>query len=155
MPLFELLVSLAMASPVGRITSISKDLSKSDLIHVSPGLATVVEFPKPIIEVRVGNPGILKTSISSVSPNELSLFLGKENVGPTNLIVRSDRRVYVFDIVPSRSIHQDFIRVSSAFGSPVVVDNLRGYELLNITEGIERNNGRQVLLHSSALGGGK
>ena len=116
--LFSLFLALAAAKPIDRLSLIHKDLSRSDQIYLSKGLASVIEFPKPIIEVRVGNPSILSPAISQVSPRELTLFLNSDTQGPTNIIVRADKRIYVFDIVPSHSNHQDFIKVSGGYGAP-------------------------------------
>lgn len=121
----SLLISFAFAEPV-RISSTSKNLSSADLISMSPGLATVIEFPKPIIEVRVGNTEILNTSISTVSPKELTLSLNQLNVA-TNLIVKSGSRIFVFDVVSSRSHHQDYLKISSSFGSP---NSSNSYDLI-------------------------
>lgn len=115
--LFSFLFSLAMAS-TPRISSISKDFGASDRIFLKPGLASVIEFPKPIIEVRVGNPNSLKTSISTVSPKELTIFADNLRSGATNLIVRSDKRIYIFDVTPSSARHQDYIKIQSGFGAP-------------------------------------
>lgn len=114
---FSLLLSLSLATP-DRLSTIQKDLSEAEAIYLSEGLASIVEFPKPITEVRMGNPSVLKAEISQVSPKELTLFLKESGLGPTNLIVRADRRVYVFDILPSRSTHQDYVKISGAFGAP-------------------------------------
>lgn len=113
---FSLLLSLAMAGP-RRISQSSVDLSETASIKMTHGLVTVIEFPKPIIEVRVGNAAILKAQISSVSPKELTLSLVSSELWPTNLVVRSDRRVYVFDVFPNLASHQDYIRVNG-YGSP-------------------------------------
>lgn len=114
---FNLLIAQALANP-NRLSSIHKDLGQAEKVYLSQGLATVIEFPKPIIEVRVGNTAVLKPSISQVSPKELTLFLSSENAGPTNLIVRADKRVYVFDIIPSKTTHQDYVKVTGGYGSP-------------------------------------
>ncbi len=101
-----------------RLSQMNKDLSISEKVYVAAGLVTLIEFPQGITEVRVGNPQALKILISSVSPKELTIYLTQNAVPPTNLIVRAERRVYVFDIIPSRNTHQDYVKVRSAFGSP-------------------------------------
>lgn len=153
--LYSLLVTLTFASLPNRISNLNKDLSASEQIYISPGMATVLEFPKPIIEVRIGDPNILRASISTVSSNELSLFVGAEVGTATNLIVRSDRRTYIFDVVPSRTSHQDFIKVSSAFGSPKFSGNssLLVSKDLNTAEVGQPQN--LVLVESAKLDGGQ
>lgn len=114
---FSLLMPLAFAD-VGRLVSSQSDLSKVDKIYLSPGLVSLIEFPQNIIEVRVGNPRSLKALISQVSPKELTVYLTGGTSAPSNLIVRAEKRVFVFDVVPSKSNHQDYIKIRGAFGAP-------------------------------------
>lgn len=114
---FSLLIPLAFAD-VGRLLSSQSDLSKVDKIYLSPGLVSLIEFPQNIIEVRVGNPRSVKALISQVSPKELTVYLTSGTSAPSNLIVRAEKRVFVFDVVPSKSNHQDYIKIRGAFGAP-------------------------------------
>lgn len=110
---------------LNRISSNHQDLSKVEKIFVSPGLVSMVEFPQNIIEVRVGSPETLKAVISQVSPKELTLYLSSSAASPSNLIVRSEKRIFVFDIVPSKSNHQDYIKIRGAYGAPESSSRLR------------------------------
>ena len=112
-----ILLSIAWASS-DRISSIQKDLARAEKISLTPGLVSVLEFPQAITEVRVGHPGVLKALISSVSPRELTLSLSGASMAATNLIVRAERRIFVFDVVPSKASHQDYIRIRGGFGGP-------------------------------------
>ncbi len=107
-----------------RITTLRKDFGSSEKIILSKGLASLLEFPKPIVEVRIGNSSIAKVVLSKASSNELTLFLLSEKLGPTNLIVRADKKIYVFDLIPSKSNHQDYVKVTGGFGSPSLNANL-------------------------------
>lgn len=104
---------------VERISSSYQNLGQSRRIYLHSGLISVIEFPHAIIEVRVGNPKSFKALISTVSPRELTLYLARQNVEPTNLIVKSEKRFYVFDVIPSKNSHQDYIKISGSFGAPV------------------------------------
>jgi type IV secretory pathway VirB9-like protein len=114
---------------LNRIESLNKNTGESSKIYIKPGLVTVLEMPQKIIEVRVGNPNYLKGVISQISPKEITLFLKNSNATPTNIILRSDRKMYVFDIIPSVSKHQDYIKVSSGIGH-VLNQNSSAYKVL-------------------------
>lgn len=116
--LFSLLMHICFAD-VGRLSIAQSDLSEVKKIYISPGLVSLVEFPQNIIEVRVGNPRSVKALISQVSPKELTVYLTSGTSAPSNLIVRAEKRVFVFDVVPSKSNHQDYIKIRGAFGAPV------------------------------------
>ncbi len=114
---FNLLFSLAFAG-IPRISIVTSDLSQVGEVYVAPGLVSLIEFPQNIVEVRVGDPRSVKVLISQVSPKELTVYLSSSASSPSNIIVRSERRVFVLDIVPSRKDHQDYIKIRGAFGSP-------------------------------------
>ncbi|MFZ3231735.1 MAG: hypothetical protein WA160_16120 [Pseudobdellovibrio sp.] len=115
MLLFKLLLVSAFAQ-IPRIESKYLNISESSKIFIKPGLISVLELPQNIIEVRIGNPNDLKAVISQVSPKEITLYFKNSNVSATNLIIRSERKVFVFDIIPSNSKHQDYIKVSGGYG---------------------------------------
>lgn len=121
MLLCSFLVLTAFAGP-DRIESKILDLGLTHKVYLKPGLVSVVEFPKPIVEVRVGNPKSLKAIISQVSPKELTMYFSSSSEVPSNIIVRSDKRVYVLDVIPSQSSHQDFVKVTG-FGGPTLTAN--------------------------------
>lgn len=105
------------ADQVERISRPVVNLSESKAIYLSPGLISVVEFPDHIIEVRVGDPASLKPTISQVSPKELTLMFKASNSIATNLIVRSGKRLFVLDIIPSKTRHQDYVKVRGVYSS--------------------------------------
>ena len=125
MQLFNFIIAYAVAATTPRIESRLQDLSKTSEIYLKPGLVSVLELPHNIIEVRVGNPNDLKVLISQVSAKEITLYFKNSHASPTNLIVRSDRKVYVFDVFPSSHRHQDYVKVTSGFGSPTQNSNLK------------------------------
>ena len=122
--LFNVLFIIGQSSYAqNRIESIHKNIGQSSKIYLKPGLVSVLEMPQNIIEVRIGNPNDLKGVISQVSPKEITLFFKTSNASATNLILRSDRKVYVFDVIPSQNKHQDYVKISSGIG---IVQNMSG-----------------------------
>lgn len=103
------------AEPISRAIV---DLSKSTEIHVSPGSVSVLEMPESISEAKVGAPRKLKVVPSVSDPKELTLFWVEGSAFRTNLIIRTTKRTFVFDVVPVISGHQDVIQVRGAFGAP-------------------------------------
>lgn len=114
-----------------RIESTFQNIGESSKIQLRPGLISVIEFPYPISEVRVGNPNSVKALISQISPKELTLYFKSTNAVPTNLIVRSDRKVFVFDLIPSKTTHQDFIKIRGSVGS---IGNSNNLQILQSAE---------------------
>lgn len=99
-----------------RIESVSNSQSSVGRIYLNTGMVTVVEFPREVTEVRIGNPSEFKIQISNVNPREITISRAGATQRPSNLIVRAGRELWVFDLVPSRTSHQDFVRVRSGVG---------------------------------------
>ena len=75
-------------------------------------------MPEAIAEVKVGAPRKLKAVLSASDAKELTLFWIEGGAFRTNLIVRTSKRTFVFDIVPVVSGHQDIVQVRGAYGAP-------------------------------------
>lgn len=149
-----LIANLAKGSPQ-RLSTILKDMSTSDRLYLKPGLAMVIEFPKPVVEVRVGNPNLVKVSISTVSPKELTLFAGSSSKGATNLVVRSDKKVHVFDVTLSQTRHQDFVKIQSTYGAPSFENSLTLIDSGRLSTESKNPAPRGRLIESAKLGVGK
>lgn len=94
------------------------DLSLAQGVSISPGRVSVLRLPEPIAEAKVGSPSRLKAVLSATDQSELTLFWVAQRPHATNLIVRTTKRVFVFEILPTLSRHQDYLKVRGAFGGP-------------------------------------
>ena len=103
---------------IKRIVSINKDLSQVKKIYLHAGLVSTIEFNGLISGVKIGNTDSIKAEISPSNPKEVTLRLRYQNAEPTNMIVRVEKKIFIFDLVPSRKSHQDYVKVSSSFGRP-------------------------------------
>lgn len=103
-------VSLA----VDRITPSTKmDKNKPFPVYIQPGRSTTIDLPCSITSAVPGTMGDLKAEIGPEKDNSLLVWLLSDRSIPTNLIVRCGIRVLVFDIVPTRNSHQDYINITS------------------------------------------
>ncbi|WP_413578597.1 hypothetical protein ACLVWU_08675 [Bdellovibrio sp. HCB290] len=103
---------------VKRIVSINKDLSEVKKIYLHAGLVSTVEFQDAITSVKIGNGSSFKVEISPSNPKEVTLRLVSQRSEPTNLLVRVEKKVFIFDLIPSRNTHQDYVKVSGSYGRP-------------------------------------
>lgn len=103
-----------------RISAEIVDLGQVNSIKMVVGMVTIVEIPGNVTGVRCGNPAAVNYIVPESPKNEVTLVLKERLPRPTNLIIRSGPKVYVFDILPSESEHQDLIRVTGSFGGPVI-----------------------------------
>jgi len=106
-----------------RISSAVVDLGRVTPIYMVAGLATMIEIPGPVTGIRIGNPDSVSYFRPERPENEVTLVLKSTDSPPTNLIIRSGKRKYIFDLVPSKTLHQDAVEIIGAFGgAPFVGD---------------------------------
>jgi hypothetical protein len=125
-------VNVALASPK-RISGKIMDLGKVQTIYMVPGMATLIEIPTSVTGIRLGNPDAVDYFRPDKPENEVTLVLKNSFAKPTNLIIRSNKKKYVFDIIPSKTIHQDTIEVLGSYGGPDLMDD--GAELIATSSG--------------------
>jgi hypothetical protein len=132
------LSGLALASVAGevhlprRISGQLLDLGKVHTIYMVPGMATLVEIPTAVTGIRLGNPDAVQYYRPEKPENEVTLVLKDSSAKPTNLIIRSNSKKYVFDIVPSKEVHQDTIEVLGSYGGAAIES--QGIELIESSD---------------------
>lgn len=118
------MISNANAESIPRIQAKRVNRGEVEKIYLAPGLGSMVIFPCLLQEIFIGRSDDLKAQISPSDKKVLLLNLTLNSSLPTNLIAKCEgtRLVSVFDIIPSRSLHQDVIEIRSAFGRPIRLD---------------------------------
>lgn len=115
-----------------RISSQIMDLGKAYPVYMVAGMATLVILPGPVTGIRTGNPDSIQYFRPDKPENEVTIVLKNQSAKPTNLILRSGQKIYVFDVVPSKSVHQDVLEVVGDFGGAQFNDTAA--ELLDSSE---------------------
>ena len=85
-------------------------------IYLTPGRSAVIDFPCAVTKASGGTGGDLHTTLATSLGNEVDLSLDSEASRPTSLIVRCKERVFVFDIIPSKNTHQEYIKIKESRG---------------------------------------
>jgi len=106
-----------------RISSRNVDLGRVHRVYMVPGMATMIEIPGPVTGIRMGNPEEISYFRPDKPENEVTLVLKTAGARPTNMIIRSGKRKYVFDLIPSNTTHQDTIEIVGAYGGPEIEDS--------------------------------
>lgn len=122
----------------GRIQSMRFDKSHVQRIYLTPGLGSMVSFPCNLLEVFIGRSEDLKVQISPNDKRTLFLNLKLNSSLPTNVIAKCspEKSIFVFDVIPSRRLHQDYVEINSSFGKP---NRIGSQKLEQITEVKSRN----------------
>ncbi|MBV2169881.1 MAG: hypothetical protein KUL82_14340 [Bdellovibrio sp.] len=116
----NLLFVIPSFAQVERIQSTRFDRGQVMRIYLAPGLGSLVLFPCALVEVFVGRGEDLKAQISPSDKKTLFLNLKLNSSLPTNMIAKCEpeRNVFVFDVIPSKSQHQDLVEIRNTFGRP-------------------------------------
>ncbi len=114
MKYFLILFSSLYVMAQERISSFIFDTSKPFVIHIKPGLTSIVQFPCEISEVQMGLKRSLKVEVSKVNKRDLILSAQSTLSPPTNVIVRCGERLFVFDILLNKQFHEDIIKIRGA-----------------------------------------
>ena len=85
-------------------------------IYLTPGRSAVIDFPCAVTKASGGTGGDLHTTLATSLGNEVDLSLDSAASRPTSLIVRCKERVFVFDIIPSKNTHQEYIKIKESRG---------------------------------------
>ena len=99
-----------------RIQSQIVDLGQVIKVYMAVGMVTLIQIPNAVTGIRTGNPDAVQYFRPDKPENEVTLILKDANAKPTNLIIRSGKRIYVFDIIPSTTVHQDVIEIIGYYG---------------------------------------
>lgn len=138
----NLLFFVPAMGQVERIQSTRFDRSQVMRIYLAPGLGSLVLFPCALVEVFVGRSEDLKAQISPSDKRTLFLNLKLNSSLPTNMIAKCEpeKNVFVFDVIPSKSQHQDLVDIRNVFGRPSMV----GRKPIELSKS-EKMKGRLVL----------
>lgn len=120
--LFSSISYAAEIKPPRRLSGQILDLGKVHSIYMVPGMATLIEIPTTVTGIRLGNPDAVQYFRPDKPENEVTLILKDASAKPTNLIIRSNSRKFVFDIIPSKEVHQDTIEVVGSYGGAALDD---------------------------------
>lgn len=98
-----------------RISEVSHDLSKTSTIKMTVGRSTVVDFPCEISHATLGLTDDIKIKVGPDSKKTMTIWLSGASSQPTNLSVKCEGEMYIFDILPSTRSHQDYIVITDSF----------------------------------------
>lgn len=103
----------AAAWGIGRIQEVKIDRKKPYPVYMHPGRVTTIDMPCSISYAIPGSHGDVQTEIGPDKDSSLVVWLTSETSASTNLTVRCSNKVVVFDIIPSRTNHQDYLNVTA------------------------------------------
>ena len=109
--LFPLFLSRTVSSESVKFILASE--KKPETLFLFPGRVSLLSLPCPITKAIAGSPNDIKTEIDKFNPNEAHILLRKWRSEPSNLILKCQDKVFVFNLIPTRKSHYDYVKVLS------------------------------------------
>lgn len=148
----SLIASISARAQLERIQSIRFDRSQVKSVHLAPGLGSMILFPCALVEVFVGRSEDLKAQISPTDKKLLYLNLKLNSSFPTNMIAKCEleRNVFVFDVIPSKTQHQDLVDIRGIYGR-LAKNDLKPIEASNPMEEPSKEPLKRIVLENPVL----
>lgn len=121
--IFFIIITLCFvlnAQSVKRIKSISFNKAKVERIYIAAGMTSLVTFNCDINEMISGNDEQVSLKPLITNKKQMIITLAKNAAQPTNIFIKCGQRIdpYIFDIVPSKTNHQDYLKINMSYGEP-------------------------------------
>ena len=84
---------------------------KTETLFLFPGRISLLTLPCSITKALVGSPNDIKAEIDKLNSKEAHILLKKWRSEPSNLILKCGDRVFLFNLIPSKISHYDYIKV--------------------------------------------
>ena len=105
------------ASPEG-VKFILSSEKEAETLFLFPGRVSLLSLPCPITKALTGSPSDIKAEIDRFSPKDVHILLKKWSSRPSNLILKCSNRVFLFDLIPNKKSHYDYIKVLNHIKTP-------------------------------------
>ena len=83
---------------------------KATRVFLYPGRVSLLSLPCSITKALLGSANDIKVK-EDINPNELILLLKKWNSQSSNLILKCNDLLFLFNLIPSKSKHYDYVKV--------------------------------------------
>ena len=119
---FSLLFSLSAFSIAAGKTEEAKFIlaeeGKSETLFLFPGRASLLSLPCPITKALAGSPNDIKAEVDKINPRDVHILLRKWTSQPSNLILKCSESVFLFNLIPTRKSHYDYVQVIGRIKPP-------------------------------------
>jgi hypothetical protein len=120
----NLLGFFAFADIPPRIGTLTVDKKNVQKLYVAEGRSSMVIFPCNIKTFSTGPTKDIAALVNERDSKILEVWLGKASKQPAGLKVICNDHFFAFDVIPSTTIHQDFVNVRGAYGIPTTYDGV-------------------------------
>ena len=112
---FPLFVFLSFFSK-GKVESVKFLIASEEkpaTLYLFPGRVSLLNLPCPVTKALIGSPKDIKAEIDKLSPTDAHILLKKWSSKPSNLILKCSDKVFLFNLIPAKKSHYDYVKVLS------------------------------------------
>ena len=84
---------------------------KLKTLFLFPGRVSLLTLPCPITKALLGSAEDIKAEVDKHNKREVHILLRKWQSKPSNLILKCRNKVFLFNLIPSKNTHYDYVRV--------------------------------------------
>lgn len=154
--------SFAQDSIPPRIGATTIDKRHVQKLYIAVGRSTILIFPCNIKTFSTGPTKDISALVNERDSKMLEVWLGRPGGQPAGLKVICNEHFFAFDVIPSKTTHQDFVNVKGAFGVPTSfsgIDSEGAGRVIMSSKNTEvlkyRNSPRVIRIISSSKDGDK
>ena len=118
--IFSICFNISALANTQAISSLYFDEGKVKKIYLAPTIPALITFPCNIQNTLKDIGGSIEAAPDKENPKNLVVWTKTSTV--STLTVLCERRVFVFQVMPSNN-HQAYIKVLGSFGGPEVVES--------------------------------
>ena len=117
--IFLILFSLSLEARTESVKFLIASEKKAETLFLFPGRVSLLNLPCPVTKALVGSPKDIKAEVDKQSPQDAHILLKKWRSEPSNLILKCSDRVFLFNIIPTKKSHYDYVKVLSHKETPM------------------------------------
>ena len=91
---------------------------KPATLYLFPGRVSLLNLPCSVTKALIGSPKDIKAEIDKLSPTDAHILLKKWSSKPSNLILKCSDKVFLFNLIPAKKSHYDYVKVLSHKETP-------------------------------------
>ena len=110
---FLILFSVFLEARAESVRFLIASEKKPETLFLFPGRVSLLNLPCPISKALVGSPKDIKAEVDKQSPQDAHILLKKWRSEPSNLILKCNTKVFLFNLIPTRKFHYDYVKVLS------------------------------------------
>lgn len=111
--LIFLLLPLFLEARTESVKFLIASEKRPETLFLFPGRVSLLNLPCPITKALVGSPNDIKAEIDKHNSKDAHILLRKWRSEPSNLILKCKDKVFLFNLIPARKSHYDYVRVLS------------------------------------------